>query len=54
MNIFMFTGNMKTLGKDPFLEMHDCGNRNEISNLVKYLNELIDNNKMNSTTKKLK
>jgi len=42
------------LDKDPLLEMYDCGYRNSDSNLVKHLNNLIDNDKLATETKKLK
>jgi hypothetical protein len=42
------------IDKDPLTEMYDCGNKNAFSNLVNYLNDLIDNHKLIIEGKKLK
>jgi len=42
------------IDKDPLVEMYDCGYKNAIPNLLEYLNDLIDNNKLTTQTKKLK
>lgn len=42
------------IDKNPLKEMYDCGNKNAFSNLIYHLNDLIDNNKLKTDTKKLK
>jgi hypothetical protein len=46
--------NKLIIDRNPLTEMYKCGNRNTFSNLVNHLNDLIDNNKLTTKTKKVK